>query len=123
MVEGSSISKQTADAARRLATDKSSVMVCLDSYHTYEHVREELGLYSPLVTGGSYLVVFDTAIADLPDELFPDRPWGRDNNPRMAVKEFLAGTSRFVVDADIGGKLWLTSNPDGFLKCISDREE
>jgi len=44
---------------------------------THEHVLKELELYSPLVTKGSYLMVFDTVIEDMPDDFFPDRPWDK----------------------------------------------
>ena len=64
---------------------------------------------------GSYLVVFDTLIEDLPDELFAGRPWGKGNNPKTAVWEFLKTTDRFEIDARIHGKLLLTCAPDGYL--------
>jgi cephalosporin hydroxylase len=77
-------------------------------------------LYAPLVTRGSYLVVFDTIIEDLPDELFRGRPWGKGNNPKTAVWEFLKTTRRFEIDARVDGKLLLTCAPDGYLRCIGD---
>jgi cephalosporin hydroxylase len=80
-------------------------------------VLRELELYSPLVTEDSYLVVFDTVIEDMPDDLFPDRPWSKGNNPKTAVWEFLKTNNRFIVDKEIENKLLITVAPDGYLKC------
>jgi len=69
---------------------------------------------------GSYLVVFDTIIEDMPDDFFPDRPWSKGNNPKTAVWEFLNKNNRFIIDKDIDNKLLITVAPDGYLKCIKD---
>ena len=94
-------------------------MVVLDSCHTHDHVLAELRLYSPLVSVGSYIVVFDTAI-----EFFShldknqDRPWGKGNNPATAVKAFLEETDDFIVDKDIDQRALITSAPGGWLRRI-----
>ena len=67
-----------------------------------------------------YCVVFDTLIEDLPDELYPERGWGRGNNPRTAVDAFLKTTNRFEVDADMDAKLQISVAPSGYLKCVAD---
>jgi cephalosporin hydroxylase len=95
-------------------------MVCLDSNHTHEHVLRELQLYSPLVTKGSYLLVFDTVIEDMRPGMQPDRPWARGNNPKTAVHEFLRANHRFRIDKSIDSKLLLTVAPDGYLECVGD---
>ena len=120
LVEGSSIESSTVDQVRALVGDRKPVMVFLDSNHTHEHVLAELRLYSGLVGGGSYIVVFDSVIDRLPAEEFGDRPWGPGNNPRTAVHAFLAENDRFEIDRDIEGKLLLTCCPDGFLRCRKD---
>lgn len=120
MIEGSSIDERVMDQVRQMAYGKQRVLVCLDSNHTHEHVLRELDLYSPLVTQGSYLVVFDTIIEDMPPGFFPDRPWDKGNNPKTAVGEFLKTTDRFVIDEDIPNKLLITVAPDGYLKCVKD---
>jgi len=120
MIEGSSVSNEVLKEVRLYTKSKKSILVCLDSYHTYEHVLKELKLYSEFVTKGSYLVVFDTIIEDMPDGFFKDRPWGKNNNPKMAVREFLKNNNRFVVDKDIENKLLITVAPDGYLKCIKE---
>jgi cephalosporin hydroxylase len=79
-----------------------------------------LQLYAPLVSKGSYLVVFDTVVEHMPKEFFPNRPWGQGNNPKTALHEFLKTTDRFVIDKEIENKLLLTVAPDGYLKCVKD---
>src|SRR6266849_6102840 len=120
LIQGSSAAPDVADQVRALAQDRKRIMVILDSNHTHEHVLKELELYAPLVSKDSYVVVFDTSIEDAPAEFFVDRPWGKGNNPRTAVWEFLRTTDRFVVDKDIESKLLITVAPDGYLKCVKD---
>jgi cephalosporin hydroxylase len=120
MIEGSSIGESVVQQVRELAKEKDNVLVVLDSDHTHEHVCKELELYSPLVTRGSYLVVCDTVIEDMPHDFFPDRPWGKGNNPKTAVWEFLQKNDRFVVDKDIESKLLITVSPNGYLRCVKD---
>ncbi|MBN1974465.1 MAG: cephalosporin hydroxylase family protein [Sedimentisphaerales bacterium] len=118
MIEGSSISDDVAEQVRTFAENKENVLVCLDSNHTHEHVLREMELYSPLVTKGSYLVVFDTIIEDLPNGMFPDRPWDKGNNPKTAVAEFLKTNKNFVVDTQMDNKLLITVAPGGYLRRI-----
>jgi cephalosporin hydroxylase len=120
MIEGSSIDEWVIQEIRKRLRDKPSVLVCLDSNHTQTHVLRELELYSPLVTKGSYMVVFDTIIEDLPEGLFCDRPWGKGNNPGTAVSKFLRSNDRFIVDKDLASKLLVTVAPGGYLRCIKD---
>ncbi|MDB5978057.1 MAG: cephalosporin hydroxylase [Nevskia sp.] len=120
MLEGSSIASDIVKQVLDIASGRKRVLVSLDSNHTHEHVLAELKAYSPLVTKGSYLVVFDTVVDDMPKTFFPDRPWGPGNNPKTAVREFLRATDRFEVDRELEGKLLLTVAPDGYLKCLKD---
>lgn len=119
-VEGSSVSDEVVAQVKKLAEGKEKIIVCLDSNHSHKHVLKELELYSPFVTKGSYLVVFDTIIADMPDDFFPDRPWGKGNNPKTAVWEFLKTHDKFVVDKNIEHKLLITVALDGYLKRVKD---
>lgn len=118
LIEGSSVSSEVVDEARALAGKAERVLVVLDSNHTHEHVLSELQLYSPFVTHGSYVVVFDTIIEDLPDDFYPDRPWGKGNNAKTAVFEFLAGNDTFEVDRSIEHKLQITVAPNGYLRRV-----
>ncbi len=118
MIEGSSIDEKIAKQVYDFAKGKKRVMVFLDSMHTHDHVLRELQLYSPLVTKDSYLVVFDTIIEDMPEDFFPVRPWGKGNNPKTAVREFLKTTDKFEIDKQIENKLLITVAPDGYLKRV-----
>jgi len=120
MIQSSSIDDSIAQQVYDFARDKDRVLIALDSNHTHDHVLRELQLYSPLVTKGSYLVVFDTVIEDMPEDSFPDRPWDKGNNPKTAVWEFLKTNDRFEIDKEIENKLLITASPDGYLKCIKD---
>ncbi len=120
LVEGSSVEREVIDTVYKMAGDRKPILVVLDSNHTREHVLRELEAYSPLVTRESYLVVFDTVIEDMPEDFFPDRPWGKGDNPKTAVQEFLPSTDRFTVDEEYDGKLLITVAPGGYLRCIKD---
>lgn len=118
MIEGSSVSEETANLVRSVAANYTNILVILDSNHTHEHVKKELELYSPLISVGSYLIVSDTFVEDMPRGSFPDRPWEVGDNPKTAVKEFLLENDNFEVDKIIENKLLITSNPNGFLRRI-----
>ncbi|TAJ29421.1 MAG: cephalosporin hydroxylase [Bosea sp. (in: a-proteobacteria)] len=118
MVQGSSVDPAIVEDVRAFVGGARTVLVSLDSNHTHDHVLQELEAYAPMVSVGSYCVVFDTVIEDMPEEMFPDRPWGRGNNAKTAVNEFLASDDRFVVDKAIEDKLLITVAPGGYLKRI-----
>lgn len=118
MLEGDSTSQEIAEQVYSLAKKHTKILVCLDSNHTHNHVLKELELYSNLVSVGSYCIVFDTIIEDLPDDMFPDRPWSHGNNPKTAVHEFLKSHDEFIIDTDVIQKLLVTEAPDGYLKRI-----
>jgi cephalosporin hydroxylase len=119
MIEGSSVAPEVIDQVKAKAAGKKSVVVFLDSNHTHEHVLAELNAYAPLTTVGSYCVVFDTLIEDMPADLFADRPWGPGNNPKTAVWEYLHSHPEFEIDKSIQHKLLITVAPDGYLTRIS----
>ncbi|AJZ76702.1 cephalosporin hydroxylase [Candidatus Nitrosotenuis cloacae] len=118
MIEGSSIDEKTVKDVYSAARGKKNIMVVLDSNHTHDHVLKELEFYSPIVTKNSYLVVFDTVVADLPQRYFANRPWKKFNNPKSALIEFLKNNRQFRIDSEITNKLAITAAPDGYLKRI-----
>jgi cephalosporin hydroxylase len=118
MIEGSSVAPEVVAEVRAKAVGKTSVLVLLDSNHTHDHVLAELEAYARLTSIGSYCVVFDTAIEDMPDDAFADRLWGKGNNPKTAVWEFLKRHPEFEIDKSIQHKLLITVAPDGYLKRV-----
>lgn len=118
MIQGSSIDPEIIEQVKAKAADKKKILVCLDSNHTHAHVLAELEAYAPLVSVGSYCVVFDTVIEDLPDDMFDDRPWGIGNNPKTAVWEYIKTHPEFEIDKTIQHKILITVAPDGYLKRV-----
>ena len=118
MIQGSSITPEVIEQVKALAKSYQSVLVCLDSNHTHDHVLAELQAYAPLTSIGSYCVAFDTIIEDMPKKMFPDRPWGPGDNPRTAVYEYLKTHPEFEIDKSIDHKLLISVAPDGYLKRV-----
>ena len=128
MIEGSSIDLKTFRKVKKKTGIGKKILVCLDSNHTHEHVKKELQLYGPLVSKGSYIVVFDTVVEDLPKYFFNDRPWGPGDNPKTAVLEYIEELEKhsfygedgdllkFQIDKEIENKLLITVAPSGYLE-------
>lgn len=118
MLEGSSIDEKIIEKVREFVKNKKKILVILDSNHSHEHVLAELRAYAPLVSVGSYCIVGDTGIEDLPEGTTSDRPWCKGNNPKTAVWEYLKENDNFKIDKFIDSKLIFTGSPDGYLKRI-----
>lgn len=128
--DGSSIDIKIYKEVLTFSKNFKNIMVFLDSNHTHDHVLQELELYAPLVTKGSYCIVWDTGVEDLPIDFIKDRPWGKGNNPKTAVNEYLFKISsnnvldinnkkvNFEIDKFIENKISITASPDGFLKRV-----
>jgi len=130
MIEGSSVDPAIVTRVRHHAEGYERILILLDSMHTRDHVFAELEAYAPLTSPGSYCVVFDTMIEDLPDGMYPDRPWGKGDNPKTAVRKYLrclkeegrraadGAPLHFEIDNVIEHKLLITVAPGGYLKRI-----
>jgi cephalosporin hydroxylase len=130
MIQGSSIALDVIAQVHQIAKGYKRVLVSLDSNHTHEHVLAELEAYAPLTSKGSYCVVFDTLIENMPGEMFPDRPWGKGDNPKTAVWEYLrclkaegrkaadGAPLAFEIDRLIDSKLLISVAPEGYLKRV-----
>lgn len=118
MIQGSSIAQDVIDRVTEIAQGYRRILVCLDSNHTHSHVLAELEAYAPLTSLGSYCVVFDTVVEDLPTEMFNDRPWEPGNNPKTAVWKYLENHPEFEIDRSIQNQLLVTVAPDGYLKKV-----
>ena len=121
VIKGDSVDPQILDAVKDWVCPlPDTTLIILDSLHTRDHVLQELRLYAPLVSVGSYIIVMDTVIEYLPPNSFPDRPWDIGNNPATAVRQFLleGGSKEFEVDWSIEEKLLITAAPGGFLRRV-----
>ncbi|MCB8823452.1 cephalosporin hydroxylase family protein [Microvirga rosea] len=130
MLQGSSIEPSIVQQVKDIARNYQRIMVFLDSNHTHDHVLEELEQYAPLTSEGSYCVVWDTGVEDLPDQMCADRPWGKGNNPKTAVWEYMrrlseegrtaadGGRLKFEYDKTIEHKIVITASADGFLRRV-----
>ena len=112
-VTGPSSHPSTLEQVTALCRDRR-VLVIHDADHRKEQVLEDLAVYAPLVTVGSYLVVEDGLV-----DLF--RPWEAlgvsYQGPLVAIEEFLRGTDEFEVDEG-RERYVLTANPRGFLRRV-----
>jgi cephalosporin hydroxylase len=119
MIEGDSTSLEIANQVYEFAKNKKRIIVCLDSNHTHDHVLRELQLYAHLTTIGSYCIVFDTIVEELPSDYMPGgRPWNPGNNPKTAVFQFLKENKNFEIDKQIDNKILISVAPDGYLKRV-----
>ena len=116
MIEGSSTAPDVVKRVRLSAAGKQRVLVCLDSNHTHDHVLAELEAYAPLTTVGSYCVVFDTIVEEMPPATYPDRPWGPGNSPKSALVEYLQSHPEFEPDERFDNKLLITVAAGGYLR-------
>jgi cephalosporin hydroxylase len=118
MIQGSSIDETIVKQVAEIAAGKEKVLVILDSNHTHDHVLNEMKWYAPFVTKGSYMLVFDTVVEDLANDIYDNRPWGVGDNPKTAVWEFLKTNDDFVIDTAMDDKLLISVAPSGFLKKV-----
>ena len=118
MIEGSSVDPDIVAQVKAVVGDAKTVLVFLDSNHTHEHVLRELEAYAPMVSLGSYCVVFDTVIENLPRDMFKDRPWDVGDNAMTAMRTWLARDPGFEIDYAMDAKLQISVAPNGYLRRV-----
>lgn len=130
MFQGSSIEDSIIKQVKQASIGYKRILVFLDSNHTHDHVLAELEAYAPLTSKGSYCIVYDTVVEDVYDEEFSNRSWGKGNNPKTAVWEYLKRLKtegRKAADGDdlnlasdksIDNKLMISVAPDGYLRRV-----
>ncbi|TMK39916.1 MAG: cephalosporin hydroxylase [Actinobacteria bacterium] len=108
---GSSTSPEVIGHVRSaVAQADGPVLVILDSDHNARHVTNELELYAPLVTPGSYIIVQDGSIDTL--RLFRvGRP-----GPLPAIRDFLARHPEFDSDRTKEKRFVISHSPEGWLR-------
>lgn len=118
MIQGSSVAPEIIAQVQAHAAGKQRILISLDSNHTHEHVLAELEAYALLTTVGSYCVVFDSIIEDTAECCPADRLWGKGNNPKTAVWDYLKTHPEFEIDHRIDHKLLISVAPSGYLKRV-----
>ena len=96
--------KETAAKAQEAG---GPVVVILDSGHSQDHVLQEMTLYGPLVTAGSFMLVQDGIIDLLPQFA------GRRPGPLRAIETFQQTHPEFTYETR--NKFLLTYHPQGWL--------
>lgn len=115
LIEGSSTALETIAEVKRQIGDARKVLVVLDSNHSRQHVMDELRLYGPLVSPGSYMVAMDGVQQYLAEAPGGKHEWVEDN-PRTAVLEFVAENSDSWEIDSYYTRMHATCSPDGFLR-------
>jgi len=96
MIEGSSVDPDVVARAREAAEGKATVLVILDSNHSYDHVMAELKAYAPLVSVGSYIVAMDGIMGEVVGAPRTEPDWAT-NNPTQAAIDFVAENPNFRI--------------------------
>lgn len=97
LIEGSSTAPDIVAQVQALVKPHETVLVILDSNHTYAHVHDELVAYAGLVTPGSYIVATDGIMFDLADVPRGTPGWTTDN-PTFAARDFAAKHPEFMIE-------------------------
>ena len=117
LIEGDCVAPETITQIKSMIRAEDRVFVCLDSDHSKDHVLKELEFYAPMVSLGSYVVVFDTFIEYL-DHPIENRPFGPGNSPMLAVDEFLDDNAEFQSEKSVDAMLLLSEAPSGYLRRV-----
>lgn len=97
LVEGSSTAPEVVAQVKALVQPGETVLVILDSNHTYAHVAGELEAYADLVTPGSYIVATDGVMLEVADVPRGQPGWVTDN-PTFAARDFAAKHPEFIIE-------------------------
>lgn len=103
-LEGSSTDGQIVQEVKKLLFErKEPALLILDSNHSKEHVRGELGVYTPLLREGDYVIVEDTIVG----------------GPLEAIQEFLkTNPDKLSWDKKRENTLGITFHPEGYYKVV-----
>ena len=114
--ECDSATSAAAEVVRNfLKGNQSPALLVLDSNHSHEHVLKELNSLALLLPVGSIVIVADTIIEEMPKDYYPDRPWGRSNNPLTEINVFLDENPDFRIDKSWARRSLMGEFRDGIL--------
>ena len=97
LIEGSSTAPEVVAQVAAHIQPGETVLVILDSNHSYAHVLGELNAYAQFVTPGSYIVATDGVMSEVADTPRGHPEWTQDN-PTQAAKDFAAQHPEFVIE-------------------------
>ena len=97
LIEGSSTAPEIVEQVKSMVKPDETVLVILDSNHSYDHVSNELEAYHDLVTPGSYIVATDGSMRVLHDVPRGEKNWITDN-PANAAEDFVKSHPEFVIE-------------------------
>jgi len=97
LVEGCSTAPEIVAQVKSMIKPAETVLVILDSNHTYAHVYDELEAYADIVTKGSYIVATDGVMLEVADVPRGNSEWVTDN-PTFAARDFAQKRPEFVIE-------------------------
>jgi cephalosporin hydroxylase len=114
--ESDSTSSEWIAKLKSIIGNDSPVLVILDSSHAKKHVLKELGIYSELVTPGSYMLCCDSIWKFCAHSPIAGEDW-EWNNPHTAIMEFMESRKDFIIDQELN---WHkeTYFQDGYLQRV-----
>lgn len=118
LYNGSSVDPAIESKISSRIKEGDKVLLLLDSNHTHQHVLNELEVYSKYISEGGYIIVSDTIIEEIPEQKHRPRPWGKGDNPRTALDQFLKNNERFSRDNQYNQKALSSYTRNGYVKCI-----
>ena len=118
LLNGLSTDERIIKYIKKITKRYKNFMIHLDSDHTYQNVLKELNNYSKFLNKNNYIIVGDTIVNRIPTQKQWVREWNKNNNPEIALKEFLKKNKNFIIDKRINYKQLITHNPGGYIKKI-----
>lgn len=122
LIEGSSTATDTLEKARAQIAPNERVLVILDSNHLRDHVAQELRMYSPLVTQGSYIIATDGIMEEVYDVPHGTPSW-KEDNPASAARAFAREHPEFELETqppflfnETQGSVQATYWPSAYLR-------
>jgi len=117
LFEGDSTSDAAISRVKTLLNNiNEPCLLILDSNHSHEHVLRELNFLAPLLPMKSIVIVADTIVEEMPENYYPNRPWGKGSNPFTATQQFLKLNRNFEMDLRWSRRSLLGECRDGILR-------
>ncbi len=114
LIEGDSIDNEIVHKVKQQIQQNDTVLIMLDSNHSKAHVLAELNAYATMVSPGSYIVAADGIMKDLVGAPRSNPDWA-ENNPFIAVQEFLKNHSEFILETP----RWLFNESNGLSENVT----